>query len=44
MKNEQKVRQCKACGDPVEGYGYWCSDACWRAEDGGDNDEREAGE
>lgn len=35
----EKERNCKACGEPVEGYGYWCSDTCWRDEDGGWGDE-----
>jgi hypothetical protein len=30
-------RYCKACGEPVAEGQYWCSDACWRAEDGGDD-------
>lgn len=31
-------RDCKGCGEPVENGTYWCSDYCWRAEDGGWDD------
>jgi len=33
-----KVRYCKGCGEVCENGLYWCSDYCWRAEDGGWDD------
>jgi len=38
-RNYDEVRDCVACGEPCPApHMRWCSDYCWRMEDGGWDD------
>ena len=36
-KETERVRPCKSCGEPT--VGYWCSTACYRADNPGEDDD-----